>query len=307
MTEGSLSCVSSSPSITSLTTVNAQTIRAQPHPDWIVSADGQVWVTGVREGVAVYEPESGRLLASIPIPGETCGAPDVGFGSVWIPTSGEPAIYRVSSASRTLLARIPVELPAAGEFSIGVGEGGVWAAEGNPNVGCRLVRIDPTTNEVDASYDIAAGAGSVRAGLGGIWITCFEEDKLLRVDPKSGRTISTIGTERGPRFLAVGVGGIWVLNQTSASISRIDPANDTVVATIPVDRRSIRGGDISVGNGSIWVRASEELVVRIDPTTNAVVQRIGSPSTGSASAAECEGHLWISAGAEGLLYNIPIP
>jgi virginiamycin B lyase len=298
--------VTSHPGIISLEAVHAQEIPAPPHPDWIIGVDGRVWVTGVDRGVAVYEPRSGRRLATIPIEGDLCGAPDAGFGSVWFPTCGRPAIHRVSTASRRLITSIPIELPPAGEFSIGVGEGGVWAIVESEDGQSRLGRVGPDGHRLEEVFEIPEGGVSVRADRGSIWITYPAADRVLRVDPTTGAVASVFATGRGPRFLAVGEEGVWVLNQTSGSVTHIDPALDEVVTTIAVDDGPMDGGDIAIGDGSIWVRGTKELVAEIDPVTHTVVARYGSPSVGSASAAAVGGQLWISAGAEGMLYRIDV-
>jgi streptogramin lyase len=298
--------LASHPSVTSLEDLHAQEIPASPSPDWIICADDRVWVTGVDSGVAVYEPRSGRRLATIPIEGDLCGAPDAGFGSVWFPTCGRPAIHRVSTATQALVATIPIELPPAGEFAIGVGEGGVWAIEESHGGPSRLARISPVEHRLDGVFEIPQGGVSVRAGQGSIWIAYPAEDRVLRVDPKTGAVASVFATGRGPRFLAVGKEGVWILNQTSGSVTHIDPVSDEIVTTIAVDDGPIKGGDIAIGDGSIWVRGTKELVAEIDPKTDTVVARYGAPSAGSASVAAVEGQLWISAGAEGMLYRIDV-
>ena len=298
--------LASHPGVISLEAVHAQEIPAPPSPDWIICADGRVWVTGVDRGVAVYEPRSGRRLATIPIEGDLCGAPDEGFGSVWFPTCGRRAIHRVSTATQRLVASIPIELPPAGEFTIGVGEGGVWAIVESQSGSSGLARISPDEHRLDDVFEIPEGGVSVRAGQGSIWIAYPAEDQVLRVDPKTGAVASVFATGRGPRFLAVGKEGVWVLNQTSGSVTHIDPVSDEVVTTIAVDDGPIAGGDLAIGDGSIWVRGTKELVAEIDPRSDTVVARYGAPSIGSASVAMVEGQLWISAGAEGMLYRVDV-
>jgi virginiamycin B lyase len=104
---------------------------------------------------------------------------------------------------------------------------------------------------------------------------------------------------------------VWVMNQAEGSVTHIDPTTDEVVATIPVDSQGIFGGDVTVGEGFVWLRASEELVAQIDPATDRVVARIGSPqASGGVSAGE--GQLWIAAhferetGWRAKLYRIPL-
>lgn len=294
------------PPITPLADANAQLIWVGPHPDWLIGANGNVWVTGVDDGVAVFEPRTGRRVGSVPIDGKLCGAPDVGYGAVWFPTCGPAAIHRVSVATLELTASVSLDLPPSGEFTIGAGVGGVWAVlEGRDGLG-RLARIDPDADQVADVFDIPRGALSVRAGPAGLWVTYPDDDLVRRIDPATGRVIAHVETEGGPRFLVVGTDGIWILNQRSGSVTRIDPASNIAVATIDVDGCPMKGGDIAVGHDSVWVRGTTELVAQIDPRADRVVARFGEPSVGSASVAAVEGHLWISAGAEGLLYRFPL-
>jgi virginiamycin B lyase len=281
-----------------------QEIEAPPGPDWIIAAEDRVWVTGVADGLAVYEPVSGRRLGTIPIEGNLCGAPDAGFGSVWFPTCGPSAIHRVSAAGQEPIATIPIDLPAAGEFTIGAGEGGVWAMVEHPGEPSALARVSPQTHRVEAVFEVPDGGVSVRAGQGSVWIVYPSADRVLRIDPATGAVTSTFPTGPGPRFLVVGELGVWVLNQTAGSVTHIDPVTDRVVATVTVDDGPIRGGDIAMGDGSIWVRGGDELVAQIDPVRHTVVARFGAPSVGSASVAAVQGQLWISAGAEKMLYRI---
>jgi YVTN family beta-propeller protein len=99
--------------------------------------------------------------------------------------------------------------------------------------------------------------------------------------------VASIEVGSGPRFLTVGEGGVWVMNQSAGSVSRIDPASNSVVATIEVDGEAIFGGDVTVGEGFVWLRGSHELVAPIDPATNRVIARIGSPqASGGVHAGE---------------------
>jgi streptogramin lyase len=208
---------------------------------------------------------------------------------------------------------VAVEVPKDGESSIGAGEGGVWAiADGEDCSGCVLVRIDPETVEIVATYDVPDGGTAVRAGLGGIWVTYFAQDRVVRVDPETGGVVSEIDVGVGPRFLSVGEGGVWVMNQGGGSVSHVDPTSGSVVATIPVDADEIFGGDVTVGAGFVWLRASAELVAQIDPATDRVVARIGEPQA-SGGVHAGEGQLWIVAHVEkpedrwrGVIYRISL-
>jgi virginiamycin B lyase len=75
-----------------------------------------------------------------------------------------------------------------------------------------------------------------------------------------------------PRFFAVGEGTVWTLNQGDGSVSRVDPKTNRVVATIATGVPGT-GGDIAVGEGSVWVTMDEVPLMRIDVATNKVVQQ----------------------------------
>jgi YVTN family beta-propeller protein len=237
---------------------------------------------------------------------------DSGFGAVWTATCGERGVARIDPKTGKVTKWVAVDVPTEGESSVGAGEGGIWAiADGDDCSGCVLVRIDPESVQITDTYDVPEGGTAVRAGLGGIWITYFFEGRIAHVDPETGEVVTEIDVGSGPHFLDVGEGGVWVMNQSDGSVSHVDPTSDRVVATIPVDAEGIFGGDVTVGAGFIWLRASSELVAQIDPATDRVVARIGSPQA-SGGVHAGEGQLWIAAhfekpdGWRAVLYRIPL-
>jgi virginiamycin B lyase len=300
------------PEITSVRRAGGEAIRAPASADWILVAFGRAWVSGVGEGVGFYEANTGRLQGSVAVPQSPCAGMDSGFGAVWTATCEKRGVARIDPKTGELTKWVAVDVPAEGESSIGAGEGGIWAiADGDDCSGCVLVRIDPRTVKIADTYDVPEGGTAVRAGLGGIWITYSGEDRVTHVDPETGAIVSEIDIGSGPRFLDVGEGGVWVMNQLDGSVSHIDPTSDSVVATIPVDAEAIFGGDLTIGAGFVWLRASAEMVAQIDPATDRVVARIGS-ARASGGAHAGEGQLWIAdhfekpEGWRAVLYRIPL-
>lgn len=300
------------PEITSVDQAGAQAIRAPSSADWIIVDFGRAWVSAMGRGIGVYDAQTGRLRGSVAVQQAPCAGMDSGFGAVWTATCGERGVARIDPDSGEVTNWVAVDVPAEGESSIGVGEGGIWAiADGDDCSGCVLIRIDPESVEIADTYDVPEGATAVRAGLGGIWITYFDEGRVAHVDPETGEVVAGVDVGSGPRFLDVGEGGVWVMNQTDGSVTHVDPTSDTVVATIPVDPEAIFGGDVMVGAGFVWLRGSAELVAQIDPATDRVVARIGSPQA-SGGVHASEGQLWIAAhfekpgGWRAVLYRIPL-
>ena len=299
------------PEITSVRQAGGEALRAPASADWVLVDFGRAWVSGVGKGIGFYDAETGRLEGSVAMPQSPCASMDSGFGAVWTATCGEQGIARIDPESGKVTNWVAVAVPAEGESSIGAGEGGIWAiSDGDGCSGCALVRIDPETVKVTDTYDVPQGGTAVRAGLGGIWITYSLEDRVVRVDAETGEVVWEIDVGLGPRFLDVGEGGVWVMNQLDGSVSHVDPTSNEVVATIPVDT-VIEGGDLTVGEGFVWLRASSEMVAQIDPATDRVVARIGSPQA-SGSAHASDGQLWISTHVErvqgwrAVLYRIPL-
>lgn len=295
------------PPLQDIAELGAEEIQAAPSPDWVLVAFGRAWVSGVDEGIAAYDAKTGKLEDSVAVPQDECASLAAGFGVVWTATcEGSRGVARIDPQAGKVVGHVAVDVPSDGESSIGAGEGGVWAISDGPDcTTCLLVEIDTRGDRIVGRYDIEEGATAVRAGLGGIWITYSDLDQVAHVDPATGEVVASIDVGLGPRFLDVGAGGVWIMNQSDGSVTHVDPQTDEVVATIPVDSVGIFGGDIAVGEGSVWLRGTEELVAQLDPATDAVVARFGPPA-GSGSAEAGAGSLWISAHDETAIYRLPL-
>jgi len=281
---------------------NAIAIQASPAPDFIVLGEAFAFVTGVGKGIGRFDLQSGALVDSVEVPGETCEALDVGFGAVWTATCKGAALARIDEATgRVTLIELPERIPEP-EASVGAGEGAIWIIVGG--AARTLVRVSPVMNAVTGSFPMPTEATAVRAGLGAIWITIPKKSTLLRVNPADGTVATEIPVGRGPQFLAVGEGAVWVINQVDGTISRVDPSTNTVVATIDFGE-PIRGGDIAVGGGSVWVRGSRTLLARIDPATNTILDRY-IPEVGSGSVAADDDAVWITAHDVKTIWRLPL-
>jgi virginiamycin B lyase len=271
-------------------------------PDWVALAGGSAWVAVVG-GVRKVDGDSGKVDGLVPIDDVVCLAMDVGFDSLWAGACETHRLIRIVPTSG-LLFTPPIELPIRAiqaESSIAAGEGGVWLV----SVDHELVRVDPITNRADPDvWPLPEGAAAARAGLGSLWVTVAATDTLLRISPADPKTSQAIKVGDGPRFLAIGEDAVWVMNQGAGSVSRVD-VGGAVVASIAVSDVPIRGGDIAVGGGSVWVRVEQDLVVRIDPATNAVTARYGPPS-GSGSVAADADAAWVSAHDTSSLWRLPL-
>ena len=272
--------------------------------DFIIVAYGRAWVSGLGQGIGIFDARTGRPQGSVPVPQEPCGAPAAGFGAIWTATCGHPrGVVRIDPHQARVTDRVNLPI-AQQETSLGAGEGAVWAiANGSGCSNCVLVRIDPDTVTVTDRFPVPPGASAVRAGLGGVWITYFEDINVLRVDPTNGAIQATIPVGPHPAFLDVGSGSIWVMASDDGALCQIDPhTNHVTVCTVVEPGGGY--GDLTVGNGYVWW-GSTALVVQVDPRDGHPVRRIGL-NRGDVSAAAGSGQLWISAHEEAKLYRVPV-
>jgi YVTN family beta-propeller protein len=264
------------------------------YPDWIEIDKQSVWISN--EGLNVMQridPRTGEITATVKV-NAPCAAFVIAFGSVWVASCVDHTIVRIASDNQGIQAVIPLTIADA-EGSLAAAAGSIWVLSDKKG---KLSRINERTNKLETTVDVAPNSFAAAAGYGSIWITNTGENpnsngSVQRIDPETNSVIATIEVGKQPRFLAAGEGGVWIFNQTDGSVSRIDPHSNKVVATILCDVPGT-GGDISAGEGYVWVRAKKELLMAIDPKTNKVVNIFGPPA-GSGAVRAGQGAVWVTA------------
>jgi len=256
-------------------------------PDWI-AIDESVWVSNEpKHTVARLDPKSNKVLAIIPVGKEPCSGLTTGFGSLWVPLCGDQALARVDLKEGKVTATIPIGI-ADSEGGLAEGAGSIWLVTDKKGT---LARIDPSTNKVVAEIQVPAGSFTVAFGEGAVWVTGSQTDVLTRINPDTNLVVETIPVGKGPRFLTIGGGFVWTLNQTNGDVSKVDPKTNKVVATIEVGVPG-PGGEISFGEGSVWVTSFEFPISRIDPVAGKVVQQFAGP--GGDAIRVGHGSVWLS-------------
>jgi virginiamycin B lyase len=237
-------------------------------PDWI-AVDEDVWISNKpKDSVARLNPQTNTVIATIPVGTRPCSGLAAGFGSLWVPSCGDQTVTRVDLKTGAVTATIHATIGSS-EGSIVAGAGSIWILTDAKGT---LARFDPATNTLVAEIYVSPGSYGLAFGDDALWVTSSERNTVTRVDPRTNLIVETIAVGKTPRFIAAGGGAVWALNQGDGSVSRIDPATNKVVATIEVGVPG-PGGDIAVGEGSVWVTAFEYPLSRIDPSTNAVMQQ----------------------------------
>lgn len=276
----------------------ARTVKAEPFADFAVAAGGGVWVSGVEPGLVRYDGTSGEITARVRVPGEMGQALAATRQEVLVPVTAPALALRVNA--RTGQVRSRVKLPANPLSEAAAGFDGATGYVLVDLLEPRIVAIEGEriVDEIPAP----AGATAVRGGFGALWIPT-SSNTVERYSLASGRwTTIAVGPE--PRFLDVGFGAAWVMNQGDGSVTRID-AQSRAAERIPVTGTAIRGGDLTVGGGAVWLRTDSQ-VARIDPGTLRVTHVIDLPP-GSASAAATDDLLVITNHDHEAVHLVPLP
>jgi hypothetical protein len=173
-------------------------------------------------------------------------------------------------------------------MAVAAGEGSVWVLVLFPDdpPHTRLIRVEPSTNEVVAEIPIGASGEDLAVGLGSVWVPQYRQDEgalLLRVDASTNEIVAEIPGAGGQPV--VGHGSVWAVggrsgNEPPGTVVRVDPETNRVVAEIPMPFEP-PPFDIVAGTTSVWVLGLNDHrgpdlpnLVRIDPDTNAVVDAI---------------------------------
>lgn len=240
------------------------------NPDWL-AIDESVWVSNKpKDNVSRFDPKTNKVGATIDLGSgkRPCSGLAAGFGSLWVPNCGDRSISQIDLKTGAVKATMATTIGNS-EGSIATGAGSVWIMADAKGT---LLRIDPATLKVVAEIYVPGGSFGLAFGEDAVWVTSTEHASVSRVDPNTNLVAETIPVGKKPRFIAAGAGAVWALNQDDGSVSRIDPKTNKVAATIEVGVPG-GGGDIAVGEGSVWVTSFEFPLSRIDPATNKVVQQ----------------------------------
>ena len=128
-----------------------------------------------------------KVVAVIPLPGAlTIGATSQGYaaggpmvmagGKVWF---GNPAgVFEIDTATN-IATRLDIRIGDFtfwGDIPFATGDGDVWVRTS----GSRVVRIDPATGNVVASYPTTGGGGSISVAFGSLWTANAGSDTVWR-------------------------------------------------------------------------------------------------------------------------------
>lgn len=141
-------------------------------------------------------------------------------------------------------------------------------------------------------YDVTVAEGAV-------WVT--SDAGLFRIDSATSDVLNVLPHDYLFRVFP-GYGDIWITTGSFGQVLRFDPQTAALVAEIDVGAGPVTY--LATSEDAVWVSAVSDLV-RIDPATNEVVDRLRSEAT-FGDVTFGEGGLWVIAGPneEGAVWRI---
>jgi DNA-binding beta-propeller fold protein YncE len=163
---------------------------------WLTTGAGAVWAASFR-AISRVDPATGALRAGR---SAVWGPMAHGFGSLWVAYVG--AVERLSANTLRRVATVDV---LARPVSVATGLGSVWVPQED---GGAIVRIEPSRNAVERTYEVGGRSNSVAIGTDAAWATS-DAGTVARIDPET-HTVSTIRVGGSPRALTLRAGEVWV-------------------------------------------------------------------------------------------------
>jgi virginiamycin B lyase len=270
-------------------------------PDWIAVGES-VWVSNFpKNSVTRIDPKENKITDTIAGLNKPCSGLAIGFGSLWVPNCGDQTLVRIDLKTAKVTKTIPTGV-ADSEGGLAVSADSVWLLTDSKST---LARLDPETNKIVAEVRLPAGCFTAAFGPPGpdaaLWVTCTTANKVFRIDAATNLITDRIDVVAQPRFLSVGEGAVWVLCQGEGKVAKIDPKEKKVTATIDVGVPG-PGGDISAGEGAVWVSAFGFPVSKIDPKSGKVTQQFVGDGGDAIHAGA--GSIWLSNLKQGVVWRL---
>jgi len=274
-------------------TFDETVIEAPGFVDFLTIDGDTVWVTNrlsQTEGMVEQWTTDG-LKATVKMP-RPCGTMALTEGFLWAANCPGLNLYKIDTETAEVDAILETGLAEPrGETNVVAGAGSVWVpsdAEG------KIARIDPATNAVAATVDVAPGTFFLAFGEGVLWAVASETRLLQRIDPETNTVTGSVELGKQPGFLAAGEGAVWVQEQGDGTVAKIDPKSVEVIGRTQVGE-SLLYGDIDVGDGKVWLRTTDDQTfVVIDAVSGEILARVGR-AEGSGAIRYTPDGVWTSA------------
>ena len=213
------------------------------------------------------------------------------------PSPPSPAI--TASPTPELDEGILAEIPVDGSPCFLAEAGGrIWVTAFDGN---ELLEIDPATNEVVETYRMPGGPCGMVEHDGTLWIET--QNSLVAFDPRRGEVVDRVRIPGGVFGVTSTPSGLWGIAPEATQVVQIDPASRRVVARVDIEGPL---GGLAVDGDRIWTVSARSDLVRIDPVSHSIVERITLDSFEPEGLAIGGNFLWVSSSFEGRVLRVDL-
>ncbi len=165
----------------------------------------------------------------------------------------------------------------------------------------QIVRVDPIGNVIYSTFDFPSPDGLAKDGPTLI-VTSRDEGFVARIDPLTGAITQEVGGLSQPtEVLVTEDHGIWVALFDSGEVVQIDKESFEILSRVTVGAGPI---GLSEADGTLWVVNQQEgSVVGVDLASQTIVSSIWV-GAGPTDAVVFDGSLWVSVTEAGDLVQI---
>ena len=152
---------------------------------WVMLAATVVWfATGTQ--LQALDPDSGRIVRSIPVPGDAGTA----FDGTHLFQIAEDRIQKIDPQTGSVLGTIPAPCKG-GDSGLAWAEGSLWVGHYRER---KIHQIDPATGKVLRSIETNRFVTGVTWVDGELWHGTWEEgeSELRRIDPATGKVLDAL-------------------------------------------------------------------------------------------------------------------
>jgi virginiamycin B lyase len=164
-----------------------------------------------------------------------------------------------------------------------------------PKPGIKEVQVPYSSIKPSVMMKIGGTADWVLVTEDAVWVASTKPFAIVRIDPATNKIVASIRIPgEACSGLTSGFGSIWApICGKKPALVRIDAAKNAISAILPIAPAGAEGG-IAASDDSIWLATDANgTLVRIDPSTNSVRQKISTPPA-SYNPIFSDGIVWIT-------------
>lgn len=210
-------------------------------------------------------------------------------GDVWIKTDDGRAV-RIDPTTNKITSQVAfgLSLPATAR--------GVWVLTGD---GSTVRVIDPATGH-STGYQLGVACQQLAAEGDRVIATASVATVVVVLNAAAGAVVGRVHL-RSPRIAAMLGGDAWV--DTDEGLTRIGP--DLAIRAVYPGVVASADGDVVAAVGSVWVRAADGAISRIDPSSGQLVERITPDRPLSAGSLRIAfGSIWLTSNDDGSVIRL---